>query len=513
MTRYIVAILLGAIGLMKSGLVNAHQDHNIDDIEIELVGNLGSVDFKSTCSHEASQAINTGLALLHHMMYAQAKAHFGKWVVNDPKCAILYWGYSMTLFHPLWPDTISKESLIEGQSKLQMAMQLSASPRETAYIKSAYQYYNSWQHTPEKQRISNWHLAQQQLHKNYPNDVDAATLYALSKLAAASKKDPTYQQQKVAGKLLERIFKANPKHPGVIHYLIHAYDNPQLASKAVIAADAYGQIAPDTPHALHMPSHIFVRLGLWDKAAEWNERSANAALKNPVNGLTSLHYAHAADYLVYSYLQTNSHQEVNRFIKELHSHHPFQPTFPVAYALTAIPARVALEDKNWQAATQLPTESPSYINWKEFPQIEAITYFSKGLGAAKSGDNILAQESLDHLERLLEITSNKSPKYWGRLVLSQMLMVKAWISYDRGDRVLALELSRQAADIEDSLEKDPVTPGPVLPARELFADMLMLDRNYELALFMYQKTLQRSPNRKNSLAGMRSAKAKLNSRN
>ncbi|MEP0175428.1 MAG: hypothetical protein ABJD02_02245 [Paraglaciecola sp.] len=288
-------IVLGIFSL-SSHHSFSHEGHDEPDIILpQQLGELGTVAFASSCGTEQQKAINTGVALLHHMMYAQAEKHFAEWVKRSPQCAIMYWGYSMSLFHPLWPDKITEKASARGAEAITKAKTLSSSQREADYIKAAAAYYNKWQNTAESKRISDWANSHKKLAELYPEDIDAVAFYALAQLVMASKKDPSFSQNIQAGKLLAKLLISTPDHPGAIHYTIHAYDNPLLAEKAIDAARAYDKIAPDVPHALHMPSHIFVRLGMWEDAKNWNIRSAKAALKYPSNGQTSMHYVHAIE--------------------------------------------------------------------------------------------------------------------------------------------------------------------------------------------------------------------------
>ncbi len=343
-----------------------------------------------------------------------------------------------------------------------------------------------------------------------PNDIDAIAFDASSGLAIASKRDPTFSQQKQAVERLNKIFAKYPTQPGAIHFSIHAYDNSILADLGVNVATAYGKITPDVPHALHMPSHIFVRLGQWDQVITWNIRSANAALKYPTKNTKSMHYVHAIDYLVYGYMQTANALDALKAIEEVKSHHPIQTTFPAAYALSTIAARLAIERHDWVNASQLKTRDPEYFDWDKFPQIEAITYFSRGLGAAKTNNLVAAKENLKILDKLYAKTIKTSPNYWALFVDAQRKTVLAWIIYAQGDKVKALEMLIKAADLEDSLDKNPVTLGAVLPARELLGDMLILNGDYSDALNAYQASLKINPHRLNSIIGTNDAKKQLN---
>lgn len=487
----------------------AHKGHVVDDITLTKLGDLGKVEFPISCQDEDQKSMNVGVALLHHMMYAQAQMLFEKGMAESPKCAMFYWGYSMSLFHPLWPDTISSQALTRGMQALEKTTKLNVTQREKHYIKAATAYYDNGQNTTDKVRIAAWAAAQKQVFENNQHDIDAISFYSLSELATASKKDRSFTQQQQAAERLSKVFVKHPNHPGAIHYSIHAYDNPILAKLANDVTRAYGKIAPDVPHALHMPSHIFVRLGQWDEVINWNIRSANAALKYPTPNATSMHYVHAIDYLVYGYMQTNNASDAIKAANAINSHHPIQATFPAAYALSIIPARLTLERHDWLTASQLKTRVPEYFDWDKFPQVEAITYFAKGLGAARSNNAAAAKKSLIKLNSLHAKTLKSSPNYWAILVDAQRQTVAAWIDYAQGEKSKALAKLTQASLLEESVDKNPVTPGAVLPIRELLADMLMLDGQYSAALKAYQASLKINPYRLNSLAGANAAKKQL----
>jgi tetratricopeptide (TPR) repeat protein len=492
--------------LLMSNASFAHGGHEDQDMDIPNLGDLGLVNFPVSCSDNAQEAMNTGVGLLHHMMYAQAEKLYGAWIEKEPDCAMVYWGYSMTLFHPLWPDTITEEAIERGAIAIKKALTLNTTERELSYIRAAAEYYDNWENTADDLRINAWAAAQETVYEKYPSDIDAGAFYALAKIVTAPRTDAAFSQNREAGALLEKLNEISPTHPGSIHYTIHAYDSAPLAELAIDYARAYDKIAPDVPHALHMPSHIFVRLGMWEDAISWNIRSAKAALNYPTKGSTSMHYVHAMDYLIYGYLQIEKSEEAKRSMEDMEAHQPVQATFPAAYAFAAIPARLALEQQLWQQASELKTRYPDYIAWENFPQVEAITYYARGLGAVRNGDVKRARENVNVLDALFEKTLAISPDYWGPLVDAQRQVVNAWISYETGYISRAVAQLRQAADLEDSMDKDPVTPGAVLPARELLADMLMLNGDYSGALVAYEKSLAVGPNRSNSLAGVTRAK-------
>ncbi len=485
-----------------SNLAHSHDGHKDEDIVLKDLGNLGEVNFDISCDAETQKAFNTGLGLLHHMMYAQAEQLFQKWIAQKTECAMLYWGHSMSLFHPLWPDKITKDALTHGLQALTTAQKLHKSQREQAYISAAITYYENWQNIPEKARVKAWANAHTKLYKDYPNDIDATAFYALSLLVMASPKDKTFSTNKDAGEILSAIIDKHPLHPGAIHYSIHAYDNPALAKLGLKPARAYDKIAPEVPHALHMPTHIFVRLGEWQDAINWNTRSATAALKYPTKASTSMHYVHALDYKIYGLLQLGEKQKALETLRAIEPHHPIQNTFPAAYALAAMPARIGLEQKQWLQASQLKTRHPSYISWEKFPQVEAITYFARGIGSARSNNPQRAKESLTMLDQLYIKTQTTSPNYWAVLVDAQRKAVKAWIYFSQGKPQQALALLKEAAIIEDSVDKNPVTPGSVLPIRELLADMYAKTGNLDAAKTAYTMSLATSPNRRYSQHGL-----------
>jgi tetratricopeptide (TPR) repeat protein len=436
------------------------------------------------------------------MMYSQAEKEFTALAKLAPECAMTHWGIAMTLFHPLWPGQPNEDQLKKGWTAVEKAKSLNPkTEREQAYISAVGTFYQNWQTVSHKQRINSWEKAQEKLYQQYPDDTEAATLYALSHLATAAKADKTYSHQKESGALLEALYANNPKHPGVIHYTIHAYDNPVLANSAVEAARAYDQIAPDVPHALHMPTHIFVRLGIWPDVISWNKRSAKAALNYPANGAISHHYPHALDYLIYGHLQIGENDKAKQVLQAIGAHDNYQKTFVSGYALAAIPARYLLERKQWSEAATLDTRTPNTFPWEKFPEVEAITYFARGLGAARSGDAFAASDGIRTLDDLYERTVNADQTYWAILVDAQRKTVAAWLAYSQGSNDQAIQLMRQAADLEESVDKHPVTPGSVLPARELLGDLLVLLKKPAEAKVAYEKSLQIAPNRCNSFYG------------
>ena len=461
---------------------------------------LGKVEFPTSCSDDVEGDLNTALSLLHHMMYKQSKEEFDKVIAKDPDCAMAYWGVAMTLFHPLWAPP-SKEELAQGQKALEKAKELSpGTPREQGYVDAAWAFYDDWENTDHGTRIAAWSSAQEGLSKENPEDVNAASFYALSLLATAPKKDKTFANQKQAGEILEGLLETNPEHPALFHYTIHAYDNPALAERAVPVARGYDKLAPEVPHALHMPSHIFVRLGIWDDTIDWNIRSANAA-EQQSQEVMSLHYIHAVDYLIYAYLQKGQYNKVSELLKKVYAVPEYQDSFASAYAMASAEPRYHLERKDWKGAASVPERAYSNFDWDKYPQYEAITYYSRGLGAARSGDTASAKTAKARLDQLYEGTVNNNETYWVTIVDAQRQTVGAWIAYSEGNKEEALKMMSAAADLEDSVDKHPVTPGAIMPAREMYGDMLILTEQPAEALNAYEASLKISPNRFNSLYG------------
>ncbi len=464
-------------------------------------GSLGVVEFETSCSEAVSDDFNRGVALLHHMMYKQAEQVFTEISEKDPECAMAYWGLAMTQLHPLWAPP-SKEELAKGLFAAKTAQSKNPpTEREQAYVFAIMGFYDGFETKDHPTRIAIWEEGQKKVMEDNPDDEDAVAFYALSHLATAPKDDKMFTHQKESGAILEELYVKVPEHPGVFHYTIHAYDNPVLAEKAVPIARGYDKLAPEVPHALHMPSHIFVRLGMWPEVIDWNIRSADAAKKQSPPDAISLHYAHAADYLIYSYLQKGKDQKAAKVLSELNEIANYQDSFASAYGVAGAQARYPLETMQWEKAASLETRTHKDFAWDKYPQYEAITYFAKGIGAARSGDVENAEQDLAKLNALYDQTVKNGEKYWSVIVDAQRQSVAAWIEYAKGDKKKALSIMEKAADTEDSVDKHPVTPGAVLPARDLLGDMLIDMDKPAMALVAYEKSLQISPNRFYSLYG------------
>jgi tetratricopeptide (TPR) repeat protein len=466
---------------------------------------LGQVRFPVSCTSEAQKTFERGVALLHSFWYDEAEKAFSRVIAIDPFCAMAYWGIAMSYYHPLWvPPTPA--DLRKGMAAVEKANSVGAkTQRERHYLAAMEVFYKDSSKVPHGERALAWRNAMQQLSARYPEDREAAIFFALALIATAPPTDKTYANQKQAAEILNRFLPEQPNHPGIAHYLIHSYDSPQLAILALPAAHTYAKIAPASPHALHMPSHIFTRLGLWQDSIESNLASAAAARKHMAKTLpevTSQDQLHAMDYLAYAYLQTCQDEEAKRIVEEAASvSRVDQQVFAAAYALAAIPARYALERRRWSAAAALPVQ-PAWFPWMRFQYAEAITHFARALGSARSGSPSDARAEIERLTAIENALRQIQEGYdWSAQVEVQRLAASAWVEQAEGNQQSALRSMQAAADLEDKTEKHPVTPGPVLPTRELLGELLMELDQPARALPEFEKVLQTSPNRFNAVYG------------
>jgi tetratricopeptide (TPR) repeat protein len=480
------------------GPLRAAQEHNPGH-------DLGSVHFPVSCTAAAQNKFDRGIALLHSFWYDEAGKTFAEVTDIDPGCAMGYWGVAMSLYHPLWAPPTSAD-LAKGHAAVENAKSAAAkTQRERDYIAALDAFYRDSNQRPHRERALAWRNAMERVSARYPADREAAIFFALSLLGTARASDKTYANQRRAAGILNRILPKEPDHPGVAHYMIHSYDSPQLAALALPAARSYARIAPAVPHALHMPSHIFTTLGLWEDSIQSNLASAAAArnhLANAPPGSVSPDELHAMDYLVYAYLQTCQDLSARTVLERAAAvGNVDYNVFQAAYALAAIPARYTLERRRWSVAASLEVR-PSTRARTEFPYAEAITHFARGLGAARSGDPAAAHAEIDKLVAIRRALSQVEEQYdWSAQVEIQRLAVIAWTEHAEGHNASALRLMRSAAELEDKSDKHPVTPGPVLPARELLADLLMELNRPDLAFPEFDAALRRSPGRFNATYG------------
>jgi tetratricopeptide (TPR) repeat protein len=465
---------------------------------------FGSVDFEMTCNEKAKKDFNLAIELLHSFEYDESEKVFAKVIDETPECAMAYWGVAMCNFHPLWTPPTEVE-LKKGSKAIEIANTISKkSVRESAYINAIATFYQDWNKTDHHSRCINYEKAMEKIHSSYPEDKEASIFYALSLDASANPNDKTYTNQKKAGSILNALYPLEPNHPGIIHYIIHTYDYPGLAILALPAARKYALVAPNSAHALHMPSHTFTRLGLWDECIKSNLASVASAKCYAEQAGIKGHWdeeLHSLDYLMYAYLQKGENTlayEQLKYLETINEVHP--ANFKVAYAFAAIPARFVLENKNWnRAATlQIPTAN---FSWVQFPWQESIVHFTRLLGAAHLDNVKDANIELVKLKILHDTLKQQKDAYKSLQVAIQIKIGDAWIQFAKGKTTKALNLMKLAVDMEDGTEKHPVTPGEVLPARELLGDMLLQVKEYENALLAYEAVLQKCPNRFNSLYG------------
>ena len=467
---------------------------------------VGDVSFPVGCNAEAAPLVERGVALLHHMMYDEASFVFGMADDRDPDCALAYWGRAMTLIHPLWPDVPSQSQFERGLGLVEKSLSVGGhSDREDAYIETTRAYFEAGESVSERERLQQFKDAWKSLSEEYPEDLEARAFYSLALRATANSADKELFTQKAAGLLAESVLAENPNHPGAHHYIIHAYDVPGLAEKALATANNYGKITPRVPHATHMMTHIYTRLGQWEKAIEWNTISADTAWAMCLQyGEVNLHYTHALDYLAYAYLQTGND---NAALKILQDAEQLQPPYgetnrhASAYAFAALPARYALERRDWKSAAELTPRTPATFPWEVVhdPYV-AITHFARALAMSRLGRPDDATADIEALESLRASVKPSNP-YWAQQIEIQETAARAWQTYVRGDVELALDEMRQAAALEASTEKHAVTPGEVLPAAELLGDLLFETGRFVEALEAYRSALRRAPGRYNSLHG------------
>lgn len=466
---------------------------------------LGQVHFPVTCNAAAQKEFNRAMALFHSFWFDPAKQSFAKVLELDAQCAMASWGIAfMSMGNPFaWPA--NPTAMKAAATAADIAQRLGGkSARERDYIDAMALFFKDWESIDHRTRAVAWEKAMAQVAQRYSDDVEAQILHALLLAATALPTDKTFANQLKAAAILEPLFKQYPDHPGVPHYLIHSYDYAELAEKGLPAARAYAGVAPSVPHALHMPSHIFSRLGLWDELVEGNRSSYRAAIsemKEKTLGVGAYDALHAMDYMVFGQLQQAQDKAAQGLADEVAAFNTVNvENFVAAYAFAAIPSRIALEHGDWQKAAALRL-SPSNLAWNKFPQAEAILVYARGLGAARSGMPDAAGRDVKRLQELKEAMTAAKNNYWAGQTDFQIKTVNAWIAYHEKRRDEALRLMREAAEAEEASDKHPVTPGNVVPSRQLLAEMLMALGQPGPALTEYERSLKRDPNRFRAIYG------------
>jgi tetratricopeptide (TPR) repeat protein len=465
---------------------------------------FGLVAFDITGNEQVKKDFNFAIALLHSFEYDESEKAFSKIIDEAPGCAMAYWGVAMSNYHPLWAPP-SQAELKKGAKAIEIAQSIQKkSKREAAYINAMAAFYQDWEKTDHRTRTIAFEKEMGQLYTGWPQDKEAATFYALALDAAADPADKTFANQKKAGAILTAMYANEPNHPGIAHYIIHTYDYPELAALALPTARKYASIAPSSAHALHMPSHIFTRLGLWDECIQSNLNSvASAKCYAEAAGIKG-HWdeeLHGLDYLVYSYLQKGDNDNAKTQWDYLNSiNEIYPPSFKVAYAFAAIPSRYVLENRQWKEAAGL-TILPTNIAWKNFQWQEAILHFARLLGSVHTDRLDSARLELRKLNVIHDSLIAQKDTYKANQVQIQIKTGEAWIQLKQGKKSDALALMTQAADMEDNTEKHPVTPCEVLPARELLGDLLLQMNEPGKALLAYEEDLKKHPKRFNGLYG------------
>jgi tetratricopeptide (TPR) repeat protein len=424
-----------------------------------------------------------------------------------------FWGVAMSNYHLLWTPPSAAE-LKKGSKAIEIAQGITAkSKKEAEYINAAAQLYHDWESLDHKTRCLNYEKAMEKIHLQYPNDKEAAALYALALNASAEPSDSSFSKQRKAGAILGALYPGELNHPGIVHYIIHTYDNPELAEIALPAARRYASVAPSSAHALHMPSHIFTRMGLWDESIHSNLASVSSAKCYAEETGIKGHWdeeLHGLDYLMYAYLQKGDNIRAKGqwdYLKTIRNISPVN--FKVAYAFAAMPARYLLENKMWDKAAGLEV-TPANFKWTDYPWQKAIIHFTRLLGSVQMGNIDSARTELKFLNDIHVSLINQKDAYKASQVQIQIRASEAWIAFKQGKYKEALRLMHDAADMEDNTQKHPVTPGEVIPARELLGDMLLQMNQPGEALEAYEDDLKKHPKRFNALYGAGLAAEKLN---
>jgi predicted Zn-dependent protease len=460
---------------------------------------LGKVSFPTSCDRKVQPQFDRAVAMLHSFWFQQGEKAFREILERDPSCAIANWGIAAILIGNTFAGNATAQDAQKAKEAIQRGRLTGAkSERERFYIEAIAEYYDRFNDRPHRERMKSLADAFEVVAKRFPKDDEAQIFYAIYLTATQSPNDKTFADTLKAAQLLEPQFKKHPDHPGVAHYLIHSYDYPPIAEKGLNAAKRYADIAPSAPHALHMPSHIFTRVGAWEASAATNRRSVDVsrAEKARNGGL------HATDYLVYAYIQLARDNDANQALQDARRVTNIEPNNPGAtYALAAMPARIAIERGMWKEAAQLETRSSKFL------QADAMTQFARALGAARSGDAAAAEKGVQELARIVDGLKAAKNNYWATEVEVQRSGAAAWTAYAKGNRDEALALMRSTADLEDKSEKREGPPARLVPARELLGEMLLEMKRPAEALKEFEASEKHDPNRFRGIYGAAQAAA------
>lgn len=472
---------------------------------LEQRSSLGAVHFEVSCSAPARAAFDRALALLHHMTYPEARTEFRHVAQLDPGCAMAHWGVAMTLFQPLWPTRPTPADLQLGWDEVRQAEALQ--PRtelERSFVHAAAAFFDPATNPDYWQRIARWETAQRSVYDAFPADPEAAAFFALAHLATAPASGVSREHADLAARILLQVHATHPDHPGAMHYLVHANDVPGREREDLDVTRHYAAVAPHNPHALHMPTHIFTRLGDWNAVIQGNLQAAEAALEHPAGDHGQYvwdEFPHAIEYLVYAYLQQGRDEEARRQVERLYATNRLEPTFKTAFHLASTRARLALERQAWGEAAKIDPSTPDYVEWSRFGWPAAISSFAHGIGAARTGDVSAARRAVEQLRRLEEATRRAGEDLFARNIAILVLELESWVAYAGHDTAQGLRLMREAVALETNTPKHAVTPGPTLPAAEQLGDLLLDTRQPAAALEAYRQSLNAYPKRFHSLFG------------
>ena len=504
--------------LLFAGPVLSHVDANSTPPAPGDLRSAGAIDFQISCSPAVQAQFNRGVALLHSFFYEEARNIFTTVATQDPDCAMTQWGIAQSWWHPIWTPP-NPDEMAAGRAAAEKALALKATPRERAFIEAINVYYNSPQPESEgpagqschgpigpRERVVAYEKAMRKALDAFPKDFETQVFHAFAVLSVgyATPLDTTRANQRAAGQTFDRLWKKHRRHPGVAHYIIHSYDYPELATRALPAAQAYADIAPWVPHALHMPSHIFTRLGMWDEAIAGNQASAEASRSYAAQrkrDAAEVEELHALDYQMYSYLQQARDDSAKQVLDRAAGVRATYPEleFVGAYAMAAMPARYALERNAWAEAATLPI--PPRPHWAKFPFVESLFEYAHALGRARTGDREGARKAVERMRALQAATTDVKFDYFKKHLDLQIQAASAWLAHAEGRSDEAVAMLRAAAEAEDALGKHPVTPGALVPAREQLGELLLLLKQPQDALAVYEAGLKIYPARFNSLYG------------
>jgi len=474
------------------------------DLQLCGDGQFGDVSFSESCSFETRETFNLAISLLHSFEYIEAEKAFVHVIDTDPDCAMAYWGVAMSIYHGLWAPP-EKSVLEKGIKLLAVAEKLPKSEKAAQYLEAIGAFYKDWETVDNQTRKLAYAEKMKEMYEENTDDTEVAVFYALALRASAIPTDKTYSKQREAGKILDDLFQKEPNHPGIAHYIIHSYDYPELAELGLSTARRYADIAPNSAHAQHMPSHIFTRLGLWEESINTNINSAASATCYAESIAPGAHWdeeVHAMGYLVYAYLQTGNNKQANEQYNYLKSFKKiFPPNFKIAYTAAAIPSRIAVENKNWEEAATIELPQIAELDWRQFPWQKSLLHFARALGNIHIDNLESAEKELDLLRSFEKELVTLNDAYKANQVAIQIKTIEAWLQLKKGNREEALALMTTASEMESMTSKHPVTPGEILPADELLADMLLTLNKPLKALAAYEINLERRPNRFNGIYG------------